>query len=197
MTTPNSDLIGVTNGANPLLTVVPTFSVKSIQQSTPVSGAPANTMTVKLNANCNLEEGSTVAITVLTGAVATGTITLSRTDAAKISVSSTTLRGGWTTDTLTLTVHAGLTLAAASPYTFTFPVHNPSITQSSPVMSVSANVYSGGSSMGLIAVAEMTKPGTSLYGVQYGYAPLLVAVPTFSVMTIQQSTPVSLSLIHI
>jgi hypothetical protein len=54
MTQPNSALLGVTDGANPLLIVVPTFSVKSIQQSTPVASM-ANTMTVTVTANVNLE----------------------------------------------------------------------------------------------------------------------------------------------
>jgi ABC-type xylose transport system permease subunit len=179
MTQPNSALLGVINGANPLIIVVPTFSVKSIQQSTPVAGA-ANTMTVTLTANVNLEPTSVVTITGLTGAVATGPITLAGTDAGRFSDGTTPSRGVWdnTAKKLTLTVHTGLALVSGTPYTFTFTVTNPTASQSSPAVSVSATLAS---SVGSIAVAAMTKPGTALSGVANGYDPLLVTVPSFMV----------------
>jgi hypothetical protein len=179
MTQPNSALLGVINGANPLIIVVPTFGVKSIRQSTPVAGA-ANTMTVTLTANVNLEPTSVVTITGLTGAVATGPITLAGTDAGRFSDGTTPSRGVWdnTAKKLTLTVHTGLALVSGTPYTFTFTVTNPTASQSSPAVSVSATLAS---SVGSIAVAAMTKPGTALSGVANGYDPLLVTVPSFMV----------------
>ena len=59
MTKPGTSLYGVANGYDPLLVAVPTFSVMTIQQSTPVSGA-ANTLTVTVTANYNLATGSTL-----------------------------------------------------------------------------------------------------------------------------------------
>ena len=66
MTKPGSLLYGVANGTDPLLVTVPTFSVKTIQQSTPVPDA-TNTMTLTLTADVDLPTGSTVTIAGLTG----------------------------------------------------------------------------------------------------------------------------------
>jgi hypothetical protein len=43
--------------------------------------------------------------------------------------------------------------------------------------------------MGSIGSGAMTKPGTDLYGVDNGADPLTVVVPSFSLKSIQQSTP--------
>jgi hypothetical protein len=69
--------------------VVPSFTMKSIQQSTPASSA-TNTLTVSLTADFDLAAGSTVTITGLTG---------SQTAGSSLAVSSGALldpSGTWT-----------------------------------------------------------------------------------------------------
>jgi hypothetical protein len=73
-------LYGVANGADPLTVVVPSFTLKSIRQSTPGSGA-TNTLTVSLTADFDLPAGSTVTITGLTGSQTA--------DSASVTVTST------------------------------------------------------------------------------------------------------------
>ena len=170
MTTPNSDLIGVTNGAKPLLIVVPTFSVKSIQQSTPVPGA-TNAMTVMLTANVNLQTGSTVTITGLTSTQTA--------DSASLAVISTYsflgTTGAWkqSSGRLVLTAASG-GIMSGTFCVVTFNLTNPASAQSSPAVSVSATLAN---IVGSIAVAAMTKPGTPLNGVKKGADPLLITVP--------------------
>ncbi len=167
---PATALYGVANGTDPLLVAVPTFSVKSIQQSTPVSGA-TNTLTLMLTANYDLAAGSTVTIMGLTG---------SQTDDSQILpvTSSSSLlgtAGAWTQSSgaLVLTAASGGTVSGTA-YTVTFNLTNPATAQSSPVVSVAAALAS---SVGSIAQAAMTKPATELYGVAECTQPLLVVVP--------------------
>jgi trimeric autotransporter adhesin len=188
MTKPGTALYGVSNGADPLTVVVPSFSLKSIQQSTPVSGATNNMLTVSLTANFNLATGSTVTITGLTGSQ---TVT-----SASLTVSSTSSQlgtsGAWTQSPgeLVLTASGGTTSETACVVTFTLT--NTATAQSSPAVSVSAVIKDGsGTIVGSIASAAMAKPGTALYGVSNGADPLTVVVPSFSLKSIQQSTPVS------
>jgi len=68
------------NQADPLTVEVASFSLKSIRQSTPVSGA-TNTLTVSLTADFDLAAGSKVTITGLTGSQTA--------DSASLTVSST------------------------------------------------------------------------------------------------------------
>jgi hypothetical protein len=188
MTKPGTALYGVANGADPLTVVVPSFSLKSIQQSTPVSGA-TNTLTVSLTANFNLAAGSTVTITGLTESQTanSGNLTVSSTS-SQLGTS-----GVWTQSTgeLVLTAASGGT-ASGTAWEVTFTLANTAAAQSSPAVNVSAAIKDGsGNSVGSIASAAMTKPGTALYGVANGADPLTVVVPSFSLKSIQQSTPVS------
>jgi hypothetical protein len=184
MTKPGTALYGVANGADPLTVQVPSFSVKSIQQSTPMSGA-TNTLTVSLTANFNLATGSKVTISGLTGSQTA--------DSGSLTVSSTSnllgTSGAWTqaSGQLVLTAASGGT-ASGTVCVVTFVLYNPAAAQASPAVSVLAAIEDGSSgSVGSIASAAMTKPGTALYGVANGADPLTVQVPSFSVKSIQQS----------
>ena len=184
MTKPGTTLYGVANGADPLTVEVPAFSVKSIQQNTPLSGS-TNTITVTLTANIDLADGSSVTILGLTG---------SQTNDASLTVTSTSgllgVTGTWTKaeGKLVLTAEAGGTSAGAA-CEVKFNLMNSAQQQSSLAVSVVAAIKDGSSnSVGSIAQAAMTKPGTTLYGVANGADPLTVEVPAFSVKSIQQSS---------
>jgi hypothetical protein len=165
----------VANGADPLTVVVPSFSLKSIRQSTPGSGA-TNTLTVSLTADFDLAAGSMVTITGLTGSQTA--------NSASFTVSSTSgllgTSGSWTQ------ASGQLMLTAAGPGTVsgtacevTFQLTNAATSQASPAVSVSAEILGGsGISVGSIASMAMTKPGTDLYGVANGADPLRVEVPS-------------------
>jgi hypothetical protein len=193
MTKPFSNLNGVTNGANPLLTVVPTFTTRIIAQSKPVISAPDNVITVTLVANVNVGAGTVITISGLAGATDAGTVTLTGTDSSRFSKSggATASEGALAAGVLTLKVLASNDLTAGQTYTFAFTVTNPSTPQGAQTITITAS----GTSLPSFAAAQglMTSPGTPLLGVQNGYAPLLVvaAVPVFRVRTIGQSTPVA------
>jgi hypothetical protein len=186
MTKPNSTLFGVAHGRNPLQVLVPDLTVKTIQQSTPFSGAN-NELTVNLTSNCDLPEGSKVTITGLTGS-ATDT-------SATLSVQSTSdklgAQGNWNKDgALILTAASGGVLVGVS-VEVKFNLSNPSTGYTSPSVSVEAAIEFSGTAVGTIQRVSMTKPNSTLFGVAHGRNPLQVLVPDLTVKTIQQSTPFS------
>ena len=170
MSSTGATLLGVANGADPLLVVVPAFDVKSIQQSTPMAGLP-NTITVTLTANCNLADGSTVTVTGLTGSQTADALA-----ASPLSVTSTSnllgTTGVWTqTDgQLVLTAASGGTTAAIACEVI-FVLYNSDSPQDSPSVSVEATISN---SVGSIAQAAMDKTGTQLYGWDNGLDPFTV-----------------------
>ncbi len=173
MTKPGGALFGVANGAERLTVEVASFSLKSIQQSTPVSGA-TNTLTVSLTANFDLAVGSKVTITGLTGSQTA--------DSASLAVTSTEgllgTSGRWTRfdGQLVLTSASGGTVSGTT-CVMTFTLTNAAEAQSSPAVSVWAEIDDGsGNSVGSIASAAMDKLGTPLYNVANGVEPRTVEV---------------------
>ena len=148
MTKPGGDKYGITNGEHPLLVVVPTFSTKSIVQSTPVSGQ-TNTLTVTLTANYELTAGSStkVTITELTGSTTATSASLAVTTCdGKLGTT-----GDWS-DSGSLILTASSTLASNTECVITFQLGNPTSDQTtSPSVSVEAALTDGTSSIGSIA----------------------------------------------
>ena len=97
MIKPGTTVFGVADGANPLEVVVPTFSIKTIQQSTPVPSRN-NTITVTLKANYDLPDTSTVTIKGLTGSITD--------DSANLNITSTDNRLGTTATWTSVYWHA-------------------------------------------------------------------------------------------
>ena len=64
LTKATGDRYGISGGLAPLKVVVPAFSTKTIQQSTPVPGASNNEMTVTLRANYDLTTGAGAKVTI-------------------------------------------------------------------------------------------------------------------------------------
>ena len=171
MTKPGTALYGVANGADPLTVVVPSFSTKSIQQSSTSPGAN-NSITITLMANYDMATGSTVTITGLTGSL---------TSENDISLTSTSdllgARGAWTRDTgtLVLTAASGGTRAGTA-CAVTFSLMNPMMAQVSPAVSIQASVQLAGGAVMSIGNVAMIKPETSMCGVEDGANPLTVVV---------------------
>jgi len=127
-------VIGLVSNIVAVRAQTPQFTVRSIRQSTPVSGAP-NTLTVSLTANIDLATGSEVTIRGLTG---------SRTaNSASLPVTSTSgmlgTSGAWTKSTgqLVLTVVSG-GMASGTACVLTFTLLNANGFQNSPTVYVSA-----------------------------------------------------------
>ena len=152
---------------------------KMIRQSTPAAGK-ADTITVTLVTDMDLTatvDGSMVTISGLSNTDATSPVTLygAGDDGETLFSDGTTQsRGAWSSGTLTLTVHTGLTVAAGTTYTFGFVVTNPASAQVSPTVNIEA------SGSATIASSAMAKPGTAIYGVTNGADPLLVVVPVLA-----------------
>jgi hypothetical protein len=77
MMVPNEERLSVVNGSNPLLLIVPIFTVNNIGQSNPLALA-SNNITITLRANCDIAAGSTITIFNLIGSApgAESTLTL-------------------------------------------------------------------------------------------------------------------------
>ena len=71
----NNRRFGLVVGARPLEIATPEFTVRSIQQSTPVVSM-TNTMTVSLRANYHLRWGSSITIFALSGSTTASTAAL-------------------------------------------------------------------------------------------------------------------------
>jgi hypothetical protein len=177
------DLHGVANGAHPLEVVVPGFSVKYIQQSTPSTSAN-NTLIVTLTANCNLGSGSTVTITGLTGSQTS--------DTSSLPVTSTRsqfgTKGNWAQTAGILVLTASHVVTSGLPVVLTFTLINPAMSQTSPPVRVGAVIVNRGIVIGSIDAELMTLRTESLYGVIKGYNPLQVLRPAFTLKSIEQST---------
>jgi len=183
------DRYQVSDGGNALKVIVPSFSLKGIGQSTPVSGA-SNTLSITLRCDTGrIPGGSIITITGLTGSQTSTSsslcLDLTPNDGSILST------GDWNIDgTLKLTV-AGSGLVSASTYIAAINLTNPAETQSSPPVSVEVAVKDGSTVLGSIAQTAMTKAGVALYGVDDGKSPLRVLVPAFNFKTMQQSNPLT------
>ena len=159
MDKPDLGLFGVDNGANPLEVLVPLFTTKSIQQSTPFSAA-SNTLTVTLVPNYNLKSGSTVTISGLTGSQTEDSNSLSVTSTGNLLGTS----GTWTqAGSLMLTVGGG-GVDAGFIYKVSFVLTNSASDYPSPSVSVEAQILNAaGDIIGSIAKDSMTKPGEKVH----------------------------------
>ena len=185
-------LFGVALGVNPLEGLVPFFGIKSIEQSTRVSGA-TNTLTVTLTANYELMAGSMVTISGLTGSHTADNPTMAVTSTSNFQGGV----GAWTQTKGSLVLTAGSSgIMAGTPCVVMFDLQNTAADQASPTVNVVADIHcaiSGGSivSIGAIAEIAMTKRGLDLYGFADSANPLRLLLPSFGVKSIEQSTPVS------
>ena len=139
-----------------------------------MSGA-SNTITVSLAADIDLAAGASATSVTITGLAGSATSTTSSLALATAACDKFGATGDWHSDgTLTLTLAA--TLAADTECVISFALTNPSAAQASPAVSVGAALTDGSVSIGAIAAAAMSKPGTAVYGVANGADPLLVVV---------------------
>ena len=126
MAKPGMELYGVEDGTDPLKVALPEFGIKSIQQSTPVSGAN-NTLTVTLMANYHLGSGSRVTVSGLMGSQTA--------DAAHLAVESTSdvfgTTGEWMQSSGQLVLHTAASggMVAGSACVVTFSLQNSATTR--------------------------------------------------------------------
>jgi hypothetical protein len=184
MTKLGATLFGVPKGADPMTVVMPSSSIKSIEQRTPVSSA-INRLTVTLTGIYDLKSGSTVTISGLTGSQTTDTIALAVTSTNNLLGT----QGMWTRTTgkLVLTV-AGTGTVAGSFCEVTFALQSTAGDQASPTVQVAADVHGSTGSIGVISSATMTKPGTALFGLKNSADPLRVLAPFLGVLVPYNST---------
>eukprot|EP00802_Teleaulax_amphioxeia_P009685 Tamp_09706.p1 GENE.Tamp_09706~~Tamp_09706.p1 ORF type:complete len:378 (+),score=62.33 Tamp_09706:95-1135(+) len=143
MDPPNAPLLGVHNGANPLVVVLPEFDVRKIGQSNPLaSGSNTITVTIQTNVNLAQADSSVVTITGLTGAPDRASLALtsvSNSAADLFTDGASQGKGVLSSETLTLTVHTGQTVAGGTQYVFSFVITNPSAAQDASAVSIAAS----------------------------------------------------------
>ena len=191
MSTDIADRYGVADGGKPMTVIVPSLSVKSIGQSTPLAGATV-TISVTLTANVDFPNDSTVTIVGLTGTQTTdsGSLAVTSTDGTTSGLMESS--GGWTQSTGTLELTAGITgTAQGAACTITFDLQQASAEYTPPTVSIAAAINNGSTALGSIGQAAMVAPNSPLLGVANGADPLLVVVPEFDVRKIGQSNPLA------
>ena len=195
---PGTDLLGVSNGVDPLLVITPTFVAKVLAQSNFLA-EEENLITATLMTNvdvgsagyafisiCCLDAAATSGTEVAVQVRSTGNAGLPR-FCGGFQGSGEEGFGVWNSSSFAVSFHlcggAANMVESFSEYVVSFSVTNPAWNQDSPAVSVLANDYFR------IAEAGMTKPGVIYSGVQFGSDPLKVVVPEFFNRSIGQSSP--------
>ena len=186
---PNSMLMGVTNGSNPLQVIIPLFLNKSIVQSYPFSNEN-NILTVAIATNFDLsgKDNSSITIVGLAGAISPPSVELlaepGGNDGNLLFSNGTKVSYAfWNNGTLTLHLDTDAILLHTVVYLFSFIIRNPSYSQSAPYVSIQA--------IGTVPISQtgVVRPNQVLNGIANGTNPLIVVVPQFIVSTMNQSDP--------
>ena len=189
MDPPNAPLLGVHNGANPLVVVLPEFDVRKIGQSNPLaSGSNTITVTIQTNVNLAQADSSVVTITGLTGAPDSASLALtsvSNSAADFFTDGASQGKGVLSSETLTLTVHTGQTVAGGTQYVFSFVITNPSAAQDASAVSIAAS----GTASFPISRGVMTTDNPNRYVTDGGKPLKVIREPYFHVRAIGQSNP--------
>jgi hypothetical protein len=127
---PGQERYGIANGSMPLYVIVPTFTVAEMGQETPFFNR-SNTLTLTLQSNVRLDEGSFIQVGNLVGAEhVDGNVTLGGTGAS-------VFQGSWVGGYLRLQLAGGSIVQSETIYVVTFAVWNPNDEQASPDIYVS------------------------------------------------------------
>jgi len=192
MVVPGSALLGVANGTDPLLVVVPVFDVRKIGQSNPLA-AGSNTITVTIQSNVNLAQATDSSVVTISGltnapdAASLGLTSVESSGADLFSDGTTQGKGALISGTLTLTVHTGQTVVAGTQYAFSFTITNPSSAQNDATVTIAAS----GTAAFPTSRGVMTTDTANVYGVTNGGKPMKVIEQSFSTKAIGQSTPLA------
>ena len=195
--------VGVLNGSDPLLTIIPQFLVRDISQSQPFTGY-TNTYTCLLTTNINLAFSerrylhhaypgrSIITISGFTDSVGGSSIALGTTleghEANRLfsdsGTSSSTAE--YASGAITLHLHVNQTMEAHVPYALTFQLLNPDYEQSTArKISISATGSAN------ISTVPLAVPSRLLYGISNGTDPLVMVRTQFKVYDIRQSNPLA------
>eukprot|EP00961_Rhodomonas_salina_P028203 381162-Rhodomonas_salina.1 len=128
---PGTTLMGVVDGANPLLIVVPEFSTRNISQTYPVAGSQ-NHVLMLLISNINVASGSSIEVKGLQGAVleAAANVRNSQICHPNPHPNNTLSLSGFSewdaaSSTLRMAVCANATLHASTSYMLNISIQNP------------------------------------------------------------------------
>ena len=205
---PNVDLIGVINGSNPMLIVVPSFTMLAISQSHPFPGY-LNTFTcsIKTNVNLALQERTYLhqaypgnSIIVLSGfkdaqgqiSIALGSTPLGNNGNALFSSEPNGSGNGSTAaydainGVITLYLHRNQTMLAHMEYVVEFQLSNPDYEQERSRV-ITAQVTGSAN----ISVARLPPPSQVIFGILNGTDPLVLVRPVFKTCDIRQSSPIT------
>ncbi|KAJ1478016.1 hypothetical protein T484DRAFT_1819073, partial [Baffinella frigidus] len=206
---PGADILGVSNGVDPLLVITPTFVTKMLAQSNFLA-EEENLITATLMTNvdvgsagyafisiCCLDSAATSGSEVAVQVRGTGDAIVPR-FCGGVQGSGDEGFGIWNSSSFEISFHlcaraendtakaeneTANMVESFSEYVVSFYVTNPAWHQNSSSVIVWTDDYFR------IAEASMNKPGVVYSGVKFGSDPLKVVVPEFSTRAIGQSTP--------
>jgi hypothetical protein len=183
MAAPVGSVLGVTDGGKPFRAMVPSWTTIVMTQTLPFLGE-SNTLTLQLQSTVNLRgaDNSVITVSGLDGAIIDeGPVAVSVSKDGPLFVgalfcvtgSETVSTGSWSasTSTLTLSVCSAKTFEAGAVYEIMLDVVNPSVSQPSPAVTISA--------AGTVEYATVPadKLGAEVFGVAKGADPLKVSSP--------------------
>jgi hypothetical protein len=196
-------LLGVLNGSDPLLAIIPQFLVRDISQSQPFSSY-TNSYTCLLTTNINLAFSerkylhhtypgrSIITIFGLTDSIGSNSIAIGTTSEGNgadnlfsdSGDSSSTAK--YANGTVTLYLHVNQTMEAHVPYILSFQLINPDYEQST-----ASKVLISAAGSANISIVPMVTPSRVLYGISNGTDPLVMVRTLFKIYDIGQSTPLA------
>eukprot|EP00961_Rhodomonas_salina_P046389 622616-Rhodomonas_salina.1 len=190
MTSPASNLLGVTEGRKPLRVVVPRFKTLDISQETPLASTP-NALSISLKTSVDLSDTTVVTISGLEGAIiANASVSVKAFGAEALFCDQGQNSGAvsWDEAQATLFLHVcdGNLWRAEQLYNLEIGILNPAEDQMSP----SVRIQSQGAIV-VIPVRAMKKQNEKVLGVVNGSDPLRVQTPRFVSKSIYQETPLS------
>ena len=196
-------LLGVLNGSDTLLTIIPQFLVHDISQSQPFSSY-TNTYTCLLTTNINLAFSerkylhhtypgrSIIIISGLTDSIGSDSIAIGTTSEGNgadnlfsdSGDSSSTAK--FANGTVTLYLQVNQTMEAHVPYILSFQLKNPDYEQST---ARKVSISAAGSVN--ISIVPLVPPSRVLHGISNGTDPLVMVRTLFKIYDIGQSTPLA------
>jgi len=196
-----TSLLSVPSGHDPLEIHVPLFLTAAIGQSHPFPGS-SNIITVTLISSCDFEARSLITISGVTGSLTTDVLTNFPVDTNFSKWYATT---SWVQDEGKLNfmlfnsglpsgryqLESFIAIQYNTPYVFWFHVQNPYAVQSSPMVNISAALWSPGGPLYSPILQEMTKEHATVLQVPTASDPLFVWNASFLTQLIGQSNPLS------
>ena len=200
MTKEHATVLQIPTASDPLFIWNVTFLTKIMGQNNPLSKA-SNTLTVTLQANFQVQPGSNITMSGMTGTLTPDNLRLGLGDGPILNHSHSLSMfsadsSRWTQEDGTLVVIVASSLNAFEEYVLAFELRNPERRQPNPTLFMQSTLESGLQDKlstlqtprypGLVNSSEMDLAREFRFGIENASLPLLTIIPIFEVKYIRQ-----------